>query len=148
MFIESETHCTELEAKASAHATSLGAIVSYCGGSSPFVLRGRVDGRAFFLRSRHEQYQVVIAPDATPMDDPWCSLEGGMLTVHSGFEDELKGLDGRLDPVLIVNMAVRAVRSHFLRLSCRHETSVSGMNFCPVCGLPVSPELGLNPFQA
>src|SRR5690606_1503024 len=44
--------------------------VIQCAGA-PVVVSGVVDGRAFYLRERHDEYRVTVAVADDPLSDPW-----------------------------------------------------------------------------
>jgi hypothetical protein len=109
-------------------ARRLGVEVGELGGAAPFVIRGVVDGRGFYLRERHERWRVEIAPDDTPGADP---IETEVsIVVAEGSDDEFM-VDGRFDEVRALEVSVGAVRVFMLRRSCEH---VGAQRFCPDCG--------------
>jgi hypothetical protein len=105
------------------------------GGAAPFVIRGRVDGRGFFLRERHDVWRVEIAADDTPDVDPWTlPATDATIVVASGDSDDLC-VDGRFDEVRALCVAVDSVRLFLLRRDCAHDGAA---RFCPHCGVDVA----------
>lgn len=102
------------------------------GGAAPYVVRGVVDGRFFYLRERHGIWRVEIAPDDDPLLDIWENSlppEVNRVVVAEGSASTLYRDDDKTHPVRV---AVKAVKSFFLRRSCTHENIAS---FCPHCGI-------------
>lgn len=115
-------------------AARLGVELTHCGGGAPFVIRGHVDGRGFFLRERHDLWRVEIAPDQTPNIDPWTAARDvPTITVAYGDSSELDQ-NGRFDPAHALRVAVDAVRLFLQRRSCPHTNAA---RFCPACGVEV-----------
>lgn len=130
-----ESYETEMRRRVDEAATRLGAEIRDIGGAAPFVIRGVVDGRGFYLRERHDLWSVVIAPDDDPLSDPWArDREVPVIEVASGESATLEK-EGVFDPVHALEVAVNAVRIFLLRRSCQHENAV---RFCPDCGVDVA----------
>jgi len=123
---------SDLRSDADETAARLGVEVREIGGAAPFVIRGVVDGRGFYLRERHDLWSVVIAPDDDPLADPWVlDRSVPVIEVVSGDSGALEQ-EGVFDPVHALEVAVNAVRLFLLRRSCAHELAA---RFCPVCGV-------------
>jgi hypothetical protein len=117
--------------------TELAVVLVFVGGGAPFVVRGVADGRAFYLRERHDHWRVVIAPDADPLRDPWSiPPEEPTICVASGDSDEFL-FDGVFSELAAVSVAVRAVRRFLLRRSCSH-LAAGPHPFCPECGVEIT----------
>lgn len=130
-----ESYETEMRRRADEAAARLGAEVRGIGGAAPFVIRGVVDGRGFYLRERHDLWSVVIAPDDEPLADPWSrDREVPVIEVASGESVALEK-EGVFDAVHALEVAVNAVKLFLLRRSCSHENAA---RFCPVCGVEMS----------
>lgn len=129
---DEESDADSLQQRADEAATRLGIELDHIGGYAPFVIRGRVDGRGFYLRERHDMWRVVLAPDESPEADPWSAdPEMTTITVASGDSDEFT-VDGYFDPIVALECAVDAARLFLLRRRCDHATA---QRFCPVCGV-------------
>jgi len=130
-----ESYETEMRRRADEAAERLGVDLRDIGGVAPFVVRGVVDGRGFYLRERHDLWSVVIAPDDDPLADPW-TLDRSIpaIEVASGVSSDLEQ-GGVFDPVHVLEVAVDAVRLFHLRRSCAHENAA---RFCPACGVEMS----------
>lgn len=113
-------------------AARLGVELREIGGGAPFVVRGVVDGRGFYLRERHDLWSVVIAPDDDPLADPWVLDRSFPVIVVASGEIGALETDGVFDPVHAFVVAVDAVRLFLLRRSCNH---VDAVRFCPTCGV-------------
>jgi hypothetical protein len=101
------------------------------GGAAPYVVRGVVDGRFFYLRERHDRWRVEIAPDDDPLLDIWANslpLEVNRVVVAEGSASTLYNGD-KTNPVRV---AVEAVRLFLDRRACEHE---GVLRFCPHCGV-------------
>jgi hypothetical protein len=130
-----ESYETEMRRRVDEAATRLGAEIRDIGGAAPFVIRGVVDGRGFYLRERHDLWSVVIAPDDDPLSDPWArDREVPVIEVASGESATLEK-EGVFDPVHALEVAVNAVRIFLLRRSCAHDKAG---RFCPACGVEVA----------
>lgn len=71
-------------------AERLGVSVALRGHAAPFVLSGTCDGRGWYLRERHGQYGVTIAPDHDPDVDPWSApAEVPTIDIAEGDADEI-----------------------------------------------------------
>lgn len=130
-----ESYETEMRLRADEVAERLGIELRDIGGAAPFVIRGVVDGRGFYLRERHDLWSVVIAPDDDPAADPW-TLDRSVpvIEVASGASSDLEQ-DGIFEPAHVLEVAVDAVRLFQLRRSCTHENAA---RFCPTCGVAMS----------
>jgi hypothetical protein len=113
-------------------AVRLGVELRSCLPAAPFVVSGVVDGRGFYLRERHDEYRVCIAPDSEPGSDPW-HADGSVpeIVVAHGVTDNLL-VEGRWDPVRALEVAVAAVRTFLLRRTCVHAVAE---NYCATCGV-------------
>lgn len=128
-------HVERERRRVEAAATRLGVHLDEVGGAAPFVVRGRVDGRGFYLRERHDRWRVVIAADGDPTEDPWSApAAAATIVVAEGVSDELEDGD-RFDQVRAVEVAVGAVRLFLLRRSCTHDRAA---RFCPACGVEMA----------
>lgn len=126
---------TEMRRRADEAAARLGVEVRDIGGAAPFVIRGVVDGRGFYLRERHDLWSVVIAPDDDPLADPWTlDRDVPVIEVASGDSAALEQ-GGVFAPAHALEVAVNAVKLFLLRRSCPHENAA---RFCPACGVEVS----------
>lgn len=126
---------TEMRRRADETAARLGVEVREIGGGAPFVIRGVVDGRGFYLRERHDLWSVVIAPGDDPLADPWVlDRSVPVIEVASGDSGALEK-EGVFEPVHALEVAVNAVRLFLLRRSCMHANAA---RFCPVCGVEMS----------
>lgn len=132
---EQEAHEGEMRRRADVAAASLGVELRAIGGAAPFVIRGVVDGRGFYLRERHDVWSVVVAPDDDPVADPWMLDRRVPVIVVASGESSALECDGVFDPVRALEVAVDAARIFLLRRSCLHHGAV---RFCPVCGVEVS----------
>lgn len=99
---------------------------------APFVITGTVDGRAFYLRERHGNYRVDIAPDTNPTADIWADRSDGEITVTQGDESDFYR-DGTFSPGLALRIAATAIRSHLDRAACDHAQRGTH-RYCPDCG--------------
>lgn len=126
---------SDMRRRADEAAQGLNVEIREIGGGAPFVIRGVVDGRGFYLRERHDLWSVVISPDDDPLLDPW-TLDRSIpvIEVASGDSVALER-DAVFDPVYALEIAVNAVRIFLLRRSCRHENAA---RFCPDCGVEMS----------
>lgn len=118
-------------------AEELDVVVTSWGGMAPYVLRGVVDGRAFFLRERHDMWRVEIAGDDRPDIDPWTDRDGDSIVVAEGVSDVFDHAvnEGTFFDVAILDTAVSAVRSFLQRRSCPHDRAET---YCPRCGVAMS----------
>lgn len=116
----------------------MGARVDSCEGFAPFVLRGAVDGREFYLRERHEMYSVAVAPDDHPDVNPWGVSGLNEIEVANGTSEDLC-TDTRFDVARATEVAVTAVRVFLRRRDCLHASVPADAWFCPACGAPVNP---------
>ncbi|MHB8451803.1 MAG: hypothetical protein ACYDAQ_15355 [Mycobacteriales bacterium] len=102
---------------------------------APFVITGTVDGRAFYLRERHGDYQVTIARDAAPLEGPWESApQVETIDIAEGTDADFG--DPRVGQAMAVRAleaAAAAVRTYLRRASCAHEAP-EGARYCPACG--------------
>jgi len=87
----------------------------------PWVIVGTIDGRGFYLRERHEEYEVIIAPDDDPGTDPWASPpEQLTLVITSGDVRDLIDQRGRYSPERALRVAAAAVRTYQCQRACTH----------------------------
>lgn len=110
---------------------TLDADIWEAGGGAPYVVRGVVDGRFFYLRERHDMWRVEIAPDNNPLLDIWVNTlprEANRIVVAEGTVSTLYN-DDEANPVRV---AVEAVRLFLARRECDHE---GALRFCPHCGI-------------
>jgi hypothetical protein len=132
---EEDVAAADQLARQEAVAERLGVVIRSMGGEAPFVIRGVVDGRAFYLRERRDLWSVEIAGDESPLTDPWeAGIEVPSITVASGTSDDFD-VDGGFSDVRAVEVAVDAVRTFLLRRVCNHADA---QRFCPVCGVEVA----------
>lgn len=114
--------------------TELDVELDAIGGAAPFVIRGRVDGRAFVLRERHDHWTVRVAGDANPGECPWTGgPEMTTILVAEGASDRFDE-NGRFNELLALRTAVVAVRLFLLRRSCSHDRSG---RYCQDCGVAI-----------
>lgn len=105
--------------------------------AAPFVIIGTCDGRGFYLRERHGNYRVTIAPDDDPSSDPW-SADASATSIDIASGDEREFLrDGAFSSVEALRVAVAAARTALARNACAHARA--GENtYCPECGAPAN----------
>ena len=113
-------------------AAVLGATAHLVIPAFPLVIVGEVDGRAWCLRERSGTYELVVAPDLTPLESPWAAGVSG-ITVAAGVSDDLDE-EGRAAPGRAVRVAVGAVRTWLRRRTCAHDHRPAD-RYCPACGL-------------
>jgi len=122
-------------AKFAALAADLNVTVTSHGGIVLYQMSGIVDGRAFYLRTRHGVYQLEIGTDEDPLTDPGTApLESPSLIIATGDEDDLV-LDGR-DERGALRFAVGEVRTYLRQRHCAHADA---RRYCPDCGTALYP---------
>lgn len=104
------------------------------GGAAPFIIRGRVDGRAFVFRERHDQWTVRIAGDAEPLRCPWARGSGHPTILIAEGDSEDLHHDGTFDETLGIRIATDAVRTFLHRRACPHRNAG---RYCPDCGVEI-----------
>lgn len=130
-------HRRQRDDEIAAAATALGVEAGVAVAACPFVIVGTCDGRGFYLRERHGEYRVTIAPDDDPGSDPWTAEPTATsIDIAAGHEHELIA-EGRFSAVSALQVAVAAVRSALARQACGH-TSHEGGDYCPACGVPLA----------
>jgi hypothetical protein len=105
------------------------------GGGAPFVIRGRVDGRAFVLRERHDHWTVRIAGDENPGACPWTGGPDMTTILVAEGDSEQFAERGSFDELRALRTAVDAVRLFLLRRICTHDRSG---RYCQDCGVAIS----------
>ena len=102
---------------------------------APFVIVGEVDGRAFYLRERHDKYRVTIASDDHPTTNPWnAPPEEPQIDIQYGDISEFQNVGEALE------IAVRAVRQYQQQQQCPHLIEPNYL-YCPLCGIALPPDL-------
>jgi hypothetical protein len=112
-----------------AAAERLGVEIESHGGAAPYVICGKVEGRAFFLRERHDLWRVEIATDQTPGENPWGDHEADSIVVAEGTSDVF---DPENFETEALEAAVRAVREFLQRRACAHTNYGK---WCSECGV-------------
>ena len=121
-----------IDRESSSWADELGIELISIGGAAPFVVRGRCDGRGFYLRERHDLWRVEIAPDDDATADPWgLDPYASTIIVAEGSSSDFE-TDGRFDPKRALEVAVDSVRLFLARRDCAHP---GAERFCPHCGV-------------
>jgi hypothetical protein len=115
-------------------AAELGAVARQVIPAFPWVVVGEVDGRGFYLRERSEAYAVVVAPDASPNENPWVAGAVG-ITIAAGVSGDLNE-EGRPSPARAVRVAVGAVRTWVRQRTCAHNHDAAD-RYCRACGTPL-----------
>ena len=127
------------------HARHIGVTITSYGGLAPFVVTGTVDGRSFFLRSRHEAWRIEIADDDTPDTDPWTDHSCDTIEIASGPDHLLATSEHPgYDPVTVIDTCVTAVRTHLRTSTCTHSRREPPDLYCRDCGSP-SPDATSTP---
>lgn len=122
------------EASLAAAASEHGVRASEESPGAPWIIRGLVDGRAFYMRERWDRYIIAMAAADRDDVDPWGSrADSGSLTIQTGTLDELDS-DGQVDYAKALSVIVGAIRSHQRRVACTHRHG-SGDRYCSACGL-------------
>lgn len=124
-----EARVAESERVFSLAAERLGVRVESHGGGAPYVICGEVDGRAFFLRERHDMWRVEIAGDQTPLENPWNSAAADSIVVAEGVSEAFYGENYEVEAL---ELAVSAVRTFIQRRECAHSTTG---RWCSECGV-------------
>ncbi len=123
----------ELQAEAAALGVSAQVVIQ----AAPMVITGVCDGRAFYLRERHESWRVTIATDDDPLADPWASpLEAPSIDIASGEATDFHDDEGRSSRGLALRVTVAAVRGALRRNACGHEPpELATHHYCRLCGV-------------
>lgn len=100
--------------------------------AAPWVIVGAVEGRAFYMRERWEQYAIVIASDDEPAVQPWGRPEARAITLRTGHADDLY-IGTPPDRGRAVDFIVEVIREYLRRASCAHPHR-AGDRYCPACG--------------
>lgn len=132
---EQARHAREIAVRA--RAEELDVEITSWGGMAPYVLRGVVDGRAFFFRERHDVWRVEIAGDDHPGSDPWTNRDDDSIVVAEGVSDiydRATDTDVFYD-VVVLDIAVDSVRTFLQRRTCLHEGAET---YCPRCGVAMN----------
>jgi len=131
-----ERHAREQNELIASEAQALGVEARIVVWAAPRVLVGICDGRGFYLRERHQNYRVTIAPDDNPGSDPWVAEPTEpSIDIAGGDEGDLQR-DGKFSWVLALCIAVQAVRTAIARNACRHRR-IGPEPFCPSCGVRI-----------
>lgn len=115
-------------------ATEMGFTLIDAGGLAPFVARGVIDGRFFYLRERHDQWRVCVAGDEHPLADVWSNHELDEIEIANGDASGFIDQDGRWQPGAMVRHAAETVRLWVARRTCEH-LRVDEHQWCPRCGV-------------
>lgn len=111
-----------------------GAEIWEADGYAPFVVRGTVDGRAFYLRERHDIWRVSVAGDTNPDADIWYDVNAEKVDVASGESSIFCSEDKIFDRKKAVLLAVREVKRYLMQKKCHHPNAST---YCPECGKEV-----------
>lgn len=103
---------------------------------APFVIVGNVDGRGFYLRERHGEYRVTIAPNSDPSSNPWDS-QGEVIDIVSGSESEFSTDKNKLFSIKALEISVSSVRAYLRQIQCQHDSV--NTRYCPNCGKELIP---------
>lgn len=131
----------EREVAFSAEATALSVAIDRHGGGAPYVIEGVVDGRAFYLRERHDMWRVCVAADETPLQNPWGDAAVGSVCVAEGV------VEWYAEPnweITALQTAVRSVRGWLAERNCAHV----GVTWCSTCGAELDPSWWRGPGEA
>ena len=112
-----------------AEAARLGVEIESHGGMAPYVICGVCDGRAFFLRERHDIWRVEIGSDQEPLVNPWGGGDRESIVVGEGLSEAFAGEDFEIEAL---RTAVSAVRTFIERRRCEHT---QGGTWCSNCGV-------------
>jgi hypothetical protein len=105
--------------------------------AAPFVISGIVDGRAFYMRERHDHYRVTIAHDDNPLLDPWTSDAAiPTIDIAGGSEAEFYDDTATFRQDIALTITINSIRTYLLRHECPHETPTDHAHrFCRQCGI-------------
>lgn len=113
-------------------AESLGAHITAFLPAAPFVIAGTVDGRAFYLRERHNNWKLVIAGDDDPLADVWNTRPTGALVIAEGTTDSWDWQTTHM-----VSDSIRTIREYLRARACPHTYARA---YCPDCGIRIPAE--------
>lgn len=121
----------KLRAAASDMAREIGLDLLRLDVSVPFVVSGSLDGRSFYLRERHDVYDVLMSEDTSFSGDLWLAdASTPVVVIRSGVSEDISS-DGSIDPLLALSRCAMWVKDAILKENCLHP--VSG-RFCADCG--------------
>ncbi|MBB2924094.1 hypothetical protein [Cellulomonas cellasea] len=121
------------ESELAAIAAELDAVAVEESPGAPWAITGAVDGRAFYMRERWDQYEVVIAPDSDPALQPWSApIETPTIVVRSGVITDLQSR-AAIDYRTAMTVIVGEVRAYLRRMTCSHP-SQPGDAYCRMRG--------------
>ncbi|MFS0699585.1 hypothetical protein AB6N24_06380 [Cellulomonas sp. 179-A 4D5 NHS] len=113
-------------------AAELGITAREDSAGSPWVILGTIDGRAFYMRERWAEYDIVIAPDDNPGAQPWeAPAAAPTIIVRSGLLADLQPTS--LSYRHALTFIVGEVRSYVRRQRCDHPCA-PGDRYCRACG--------------
>lgn len=110
-------------------AENLGAHITAFLPAAPFVVAGTVDGRAFYLRERHDNWRLVIAGDDDPLADVWNTRPAGALVIAEGTTESWDWQTTRM-----VSDSIRTIREYLRTRTCPHTHA---RTYCPDCGIRI-----------